>query len=95
MDVIKLMPEYECWPLWHSGPNNYDNIDPRFLGLSDKLVEEIENWAAVYDATLDQDYPPNSAFKSSRDERLFADDGFSLAEKIYLKLTRRYQVIFK
>ncbi|WP_336985140.1 hypothetical protein [Asaia sp. HN128] len=92
MKVIKLMPEYECWPLWYTGPEKFGDIDPRSLGLSDNLVKEISGWAKAYDATLNHEYPPDSRFNSREDAISFVNNGFLLQKKISEELSGKYHV---
>jgi hypothetical protein len=47
MTTIKVMADYECWPLW-----NGDNLDPDSLPLSTYLREQLAAWAERYDETL-------------------------------------------
>ena len=47
--TIRLMADYECHPLWLSGPQVGDIApdDPR-LGLSSKLAERLSEWVDEY-----------------------------------------------
>ncbi len=80
---IKLMPDYECWPLWWDNePDRFGDIDPASLDLSADLCAALIAWAIRYDATLNQDYPPDSAFPSKQELDAFVEDGRLLAERV-------------
>jgi hypothetical protein len=85
---IKLMPDYECSPLWWDGePGRFgDNIDPTDIGLDDSLKADLYAWAERYDATLDQDYPPDSCFATKEDLAKFVANGEALAARVRVAL---------
>ncbi len=60
MKFIKLMPDYECHPLWNISPDEYGDVDPLDLPISDALKLRLKVWAAKCDETLDRGCPPNS-----------------------------------
>lgn len=78
--MLKLMPEYGCWPIWTDTPTeDFDyNINPPTLGLSAELCAGLEAWAIEFDATLNQDYPPHSAFPSPEARSAFLARGQDL-----------------
>lgn len=63
--TLKLMADYGAWPLWDSEAPEY-NIDPNTLPLSEETKRRLMAWADAYDATLNQDYPPSSAFRARK-----------------------------
>lgn len=80
---IKLMPDYECSPLWWDGePGRMGDIDPEEIGLDAALKADLFAWADRYDATLDQDYPPDSKFATEADFAQFVADGEALAARV-------------
>lgn len=48
MESIKVMVDYDCYPLWGVGSGVYDNLSPRasVLGLTFGLAAELDRWAA-------------------------------------------------
>lgn len=72
--TLKLMADYGAWPLWDSGAPEY-NVDPKTLPLSEEPQRRLFAWAQVYDATLNQEYPPSSAFPSQEVERASGERG--------------------
>lgn len=92
---IRVMADYECWPLWWDGDGRVGNIAPSDLGLSDGLSADLSAWAAAYDATLNRDDPRASGFASSDDDHRFHVQGEHLAARVADELGRtatvRYQ----
>lgn len=86
MRNIKLMADYQCYPLWDMSLDEYGDIAPCELPTSNELQLRLSKWAAVYDETLDADYPPNSGFKSEELEREFKREGERLAESLRSEL---------
>lgn len=95
MRIIKLMPDYGCFPLWEASPDAVGNIDPRTLSLSASLVSELEKWAAQFDTTLNSDDPLESGFASSEQERDFATAGRQLCIKMQKELGPDFEVFLK
>lgn len=86
MNSIKVMPDYGCFPLWVHGDDEVGNIDPEGLPLSTSLISRLNEWAAEYDKTLDQNYPPNSGFKHREAEVRFVMRGYKLAKELKAEL---------
>lgn len=86
MRVIKVMSDYGCSPLWHSDEDEVVNIDPESLPISSLLVSQLNEWAAEYDATLNQEYPPESCFSSKEVEIKFLAKGYELASALKAEL---------
>lgn len=95
MKNIKLMADYQCHPLWDMSPDEYGDIAPCELPISDELQLRLSKWAAVYDETLDADYPPNSGFKSEELEREFKREGERLAESLRRELGPDFSILLK
>lgn len=95
MKNIKLMADYQCHPLWNMSPDEYGDIDPCELPISKELRLRLVKWAAIYDETLDADYPPNSGFKSEDLEREFKREGEQLAECLRSELGPDFSISLK
>lgn len=95
MKYIKLMADYQCHPLWNMTPDEYGDIDPCELPISEELQLRLSKWASIYNETLDVDYPPNSGFKSEDLERQFKLEGERLAENLRCELGPDYSIFFK
>jgi len=89
MKHIKLMADYECYPLWDM--DVVGNIDPANLSISDSLKDGLICWADDFTKTLDG---KNSGFKDPTQRALFNERGKSLAKRLQLELGGSYQVIY-
>jgi hypothetical protein len=60
---IEVRPDYGCHPVWMDASlGSRENTDPTDLPVEPALARDLHAWAAEFDATLDQDYPPDSGF---------------------------------
>lgn len=87
---IKLMADYQCWPLWDM--DEPDNIDPRELPLSDKTIEGLLKWEQSFDAILNWDDPVASGFKSEEAAVAFEQEGIRLWLQLRQELAPDYEV---
>lgn len=92
MRTIKLMADYQCFPLWEASPGEVGNIDPEGLPISQNLKDQLSAWARAFDATLNMDYPPDSGFESEEAEAEFKREGYRLAEQLRGELGPRFTV---
>ncbi|BFR47200.1 hypothetical protein RVX_R02610 [Nitratidesulfovibrio sp. HK-II] len=66
---IKFMPEWCTWPIWklEDTPNGiYEPIAPASLPISANLKHDIMKFDRIYQAMLDQRYPPDSGFSDAQ-----------------------------
>jgi hypothetical protein len=89
MTTVKVMADYECWPLWRG-----ENLDPDSLPLSHYLREQLAAWAERYDETLLDEYPPGSGFSSESEAEKFVEDGRELAQILARELGNEYAVTY-
>ena len=95
MIKIKLMPDYQCYPLWGISENNLGNIDPRSLPISENLILSLMDWAKKYDATLNLEDPLNSGFATKELEFSFKKEGEHLLERLKTELGNSYYLVLK
>ena len=86
MRVLKLMPDYGCFPLWEASPGQVGNVDPQTLPISQSLKVDLARWAASYDKTLNADDPMNSGFEVEEDEERFKQEGRALGQRLQAEL---------
>lgn len=91
---IKLMADYECWPLWWAGDAEPGNIDPNRLPLSPATIARLEVWADTFDATLNRDDPMASSFPSPEASQAFDDEGLALWRQLRDELAPEYKVSY-
>ena len=92
MRALKLMADYQCFPLWEISPGAVGNVDPASLAISSNLIARLNEWAARFDSTLDLDDPMNSGFPSDAAEREFATDGRDLCRALQVELGDGYLI---
>lgn len=90
---IKLMADYECWPLWEASPGKVGDINPASLPISDSLRDELRKWKQSYDSILNRSDPASSAFPNEAAEQEFKKTGFKLAKRLQQELGDGFEVI--
>jgi hypothetical protein len=90
--VVRVMAEYECWPVWLLHPTATKNITPEKLGISQKLSHDLLDWSDVHNSTYKPDDPLRSGFADSGEEREFNERGLALARRLAAELRFRRQV---
>ncbi|TCT18673.1 hypothetical protein EDC51_101397 [Bibersteinia trehalosi] len=89
---LKFYPDFFCYSLWVLyDDGNVENIDPTNLPISNELKNDISTWGDKYNAIYD-DYPPNSNFKSKKDETEFFIQGACLYNRLITELPSKYKV---
>lgn len=86
MRTIKLMADYQCFPLWKASPGEVGNIDPGSLPISSNLKARLLQWARDFDATLKLDDPASSGFQSEAAKIEFQRVGKELGRQLQSEL---------
>lgn len=86
MRSLKLMADYECWPLWEASPGDVGNVDPDGLPISLALKDRLRQWAADFDATLNRQDPRESGFRTLEIEAAFLARGEALGAELQAEL---------
>lgn len=93
MVTIKVEPEYNYYVLWNVEEADY--LEGSDLLLSIGLIDRIRHWQDTFDATLNQDYPPDSGFASPEEEIAFEQEGLAIAEQIQAELGNDYEIYYR
>ena len=93
-EKIKLMADYECYPLWWASSGKVGDIDPETMPLSEKTVSRLEKWADIYDAKLNWEDPNSSGFPTLEAKAAFEQEGISLWKQLQKELAPNYEVIY-
>lgn len=93
MQRIKLMADFDCYPLWDMDDGG--DIDPTDLPLSEGTIERLLNWQNIYEEIIDWDDPASAGFASKEEEIAFEREGISLWQKVQKELGDDYQVFYK
>jgi len=94
VEKIKLMADYECYPLWWVNSDKIGNIDPETLPLSQETISRLEKWEESYNATLNWQDPGNSPDLSPEEEAAFEQEGISLWKQLQKELAPNYEVVY-
>lgn len=90
MKYLKLMADYKCYPIWNMSHDDYGDIPPSALPISKELQERLLKWAALYEETLDEEYPPDSRFETEEMAQEFRLEGERLAACLREELGSNY-----
>lgn len=91
---IKLMAEYQSYPLWQIEDHNTDNIAPASLPLSEETILRLECWADTYDSTLNFKDPISSGFSNEQQKQKFEQEGINLWRRLQEELSPDYEVVY-
>ncbi len=92
MKIIKLMADYDCYPIWHDSDKEVGNIDPSLLPISKNLHECLLSWVDMFDSTLNRADPILSGFKNKDDADEFYAQGEQLMKRLTFELGSDYVV---
>jgi hypothetical protein len=90
--TIKIMPDYQCFPLWEADDKEFGNINPDELKISQELKTMIHDWQVMYDNTLDSGSPNNSGFKNPKDIENFEMEGRAIWTRLISELGEKFMV---
>lgn len=93
-ETIKLMADYECFPLWKNGEAGTANLDPENLPLSAETKKRLMIWAEWYDSTLNPDDPISSGFADKEDEQAFEEEARNLCKTLRKELNGTHTIIY-
>ena len=91
---IKLMWDYNCWPLWETGGSQYA-LESDSLPLSQSTKDRLERWAAIPDAKLAEhmDNPPDITWTAD-ETRSFEAAGRELWRILQRELGAGFCVVY-
>jgi hypothetical protein len=92
---IKLMPDYQCYPLWLTGNDGPANIDPVTLPLIPETILRLERWADIFDSWMDLDNPTSTSEPRNDEVSAFEDEGIELWKQLRRELEPAYEVFYK
>lgn len=91
---IKLMADYQSYPLWWSGSDQVGNINPATLPLSTETVRRLERWAETFDSWLNLDDPNSDDLPSGQEVQEFRKEGLNLWKALRQELAPDYEVVY-
>jgi hypothetical protein len=90
--IIKIMSDYQCFPLWKIDDFGVENVSPNELPITEALKEMLMDWQNKYDSTLNMSNPISSGFKSDIEENNFEEQGLEIWQQMLLELGDSYRV---
>ena len=94
MRYLKLMADYHCFPLWENSSDLVGNVDPASIPISENLTSKLNEWAEIFDATLNLNDPVRSGFAAEKLKIEFHDKGHDLCLSLKSELGDNYSVIY-
>ncbi len=92
--TLKLMPDYECYPLWLTDGNRFENIDTSDLPISDALKYLLKKWQDGYESIYNPDDPARSGFKSHAEKKEFVADGALIYKMLLDELKDSFELLY-
>lgn len=93
MTELRIAAEFGQHPLWRvERDGSVENLSPADV-VSPALAARLDAWAAAYDATYNEDYPPDSAFATAADEEHFIRTGEELARAVADEVGDRFDAV--
>lgn len=95
MITLKLMADYDCWPLWwYAGTDAIGNVDPHTLGLTDATLGRLQAWSERYNSYLDREDPGHSPDPTPAEQEAFEQEGIAIWRVLQHELRGRYQIVY-
>jgi hypothetical protein len=95
MQTIKLMADYQSYPLWWAGGQRFGDIDPATLPISQELIDALLAWADRFDANYNSSDPAQSGFDSSDAASQFDGEGLQLWSRLRDELPSEYKIVYQ
>lgn len=92
---VKFQAAYMEEPVMMKDSDIFHHVDTKYLKVSAELRDAIQAWDDEYQNTLDQNYPPDSAFPSLEADIAHNEKGRLLARALQEELGEGYLVNFK
>lgn len=83
---LKLMPEYECHPIWDGTPSRNVSLDE--LSISNQLRIAVLEWNRRFQGTFDRQNPLASGFRTASAVAAFNEEGKDFAIRLGSELGR-------
>jgi len=95
MKYLKLSPEFESSPLWIGSDGlifHHLNIDNS--PFNEELKRKLSEWAKKFEETLNQEYPPDSGFKTEEEEYDFEQLGLNIWKAIREHYSSHFEIVY-
>ncbi len=92
---IKLMADYQCYPLWWDEPTRWGDINPATLPLDAETILRLKKWADAMNATLTLADPASSGFPTQQEKEAFEQEGIEIFMLLEEELASEYEVSYQ
>ncbi len=90
--LVKMRAAYMEEAVMIKDSDIFHHYEAKDLPISESLKHDIQKWEDEYQATLDREYPPDSAFPSPEAEKAHIKEGAKLAKRLQTELGDSYLV---
>jgi hypothetical protein len=95
MKYLKLGSEYGCSPLWIGTDGVvYHHLDIANSPFGEELKQDLSEWAKKFEETLNQEYPPDSGFRTRQEAYVFEQLGFNIWKAIRQYYSSHFEVVY-
>lgn len=91
---LKVMADYDCFPLWETDQSGLRNLNPKDLPISRELACSLMAWAIEYDQCFDNTDPKMSGFPTRRLHEEFVRKGWVLAASLQTELGSGWTILY-
>ena len=94
---IKIMRDYQCYPIWIDDFEHFTNLNPAEIPLSKNLVQRLSAWSELYEKNVNLIDPFdvfNVSLKSELEERAEELEGLEIWLAVRNELKEKYDVIY-
>jgi hypothetical protein len=91
---LRLMAEYECFPLWETTESGLLNLAPEQLPISQDLQAALRAWAMLWEATYNRADPIKSGFPDDSATQRFVAQGHRLWQRLRTELDGGFEITY-
>lgn len=91
---IRLMADYQCWPLWHCRSVQVGNIDPREVGVSMALAKDLSRWVETFESHMDLSDPASTKW-TPEEIAQFDSEGRELSRRLVAEIGDRFDILYQ
>ena len=92
MYKLKFAFEYGCYPVWQQCKDGLDNLETNSLPISKELKQAISALDDQYQDTFNENYPPDSKFKTEQEEKFFIRKRLELFKRLKAELPNKFTI---
>ncbi|QRX81610.1 hypothetical protein [Glaciimonas sp. PAMC28666] len=94
MRKLTLVAECLTSPIFDHSVENMGPVELSELPMSIDIKKEIEEWDCIFQAAVDQGYPPYYGFKTEEELQIFNEKGYQISIKLQKELKQKYEITY-